>query len=545
MEPVFDDVIGMWVMPEVSESQEERLLREASEWEVELRAQQVATEVAAEVAALEQQVEPEPHTDWVQWGNALLDEITLYSLTQVPVTRRRRKAQEAPDMTQAPWGILLAPDLPLGTGFHIRDIVALRGVCYTLRGSKSTAQLLTEILNHLGIRVRLGKPQDLFRLACRIFDELSFVHMTRAVAARAIGIRPDDPAAANLCCVAGSYALNRLLLLGDVEEAGDKAQDQDASTSCLSGGSSRYELEGLAGGRQSASARRGIEACSLGLQPPATGVDWSPGDIDIFVGCHGLASSRQSVAAFRALVEYAKSSCSALFHGTRSRKVRLPTWLWPTDMPESSESLPVKPSVHISSEYEGWGALPAAVEAAMSTRGQTYPRDVVLEYASMWPESLRGAIRQLQSTLGVRRPIRVERVAEIRPFECQQWETHGRPTASSGFGKLWPAPMKINIVQYSHTSATPLSSAAVVSAFDFLPSMVTMTVDRSLTPRFEASDEARRCILKRELGLSKHAFGPSVDGTRLSIEDAIAKQLARITKYQRYGFELKQPAARE
>ena len=72
-----------------------------------------------------------------------------------------------------------------------------------------------------------------------------------------------------------------------------------------------------------------------------------------------------------------------------------------------------------------------------------------------------------------------------------------------------------------------------------MPSMVAMTVGPSLTPSFEISDETRRCILRRELGLSKHAFGPSVDGTRLCIEEAIAKQLARIAKYQSYGFKLK------
>ena len=94
--------------------------------------------------------------------------------------------------------------------------------------------------------------------------------------------------------------------------------------------------------------------------------------------------------------------------------------------------------------------------------------------------------------------------------------SHGGHSRLQGvsYGDLWPMPLKINIIQYSHASARPIPSADLVAAFDLMTSMVTMKVDRCLTTHFEASEATRRCIAERELKLSKYAFGPSVDGTR-------------------------------
>ena len=201
----------------------------------------------------------------------------------------------------------------------------------------------------------------------------------------------------------------------------------------------------------------------------------------------------------------------------------------------------INPCLRITTEYGGLGGHPAGVEDAMSTRGVTYQRDYVLEYADTWPASLKQSVRALEPTLGIKRPIRVERVAEITPFRVQTPFL----SASCSYGALHPVPMKINIIQYSCASAKPLPPSEVVKAFDLVPSMVTMQVAHSLAPSFAASEEARKAIRSRELRLSKYAFGPSADGSPQRLEEAILKQVNRIAKYQRYGFELRPPPPRD
>lgn len=445
MEPYFDEEIGMWMYDEQPETQEDKWAAEAEVMDVESRAQQVAMEVADEVALLEQQLgyTTTATTDWVQWGNSLLDEIGMYQPTlpnsayaglgvhadRYPKLHcRRRHKDPTPDLTCAPWGILLSTDLPLGCHFHPRDQVRLRGVCYALRGEKSTSDHLTQILDHLGIRVRLGQPEQLFHLTCRVFDELTFVQRTREVVAQAIGLRSDDPGTANLCHVSGSYALNRLMLVGDRPNSGSGgSRDCGDHNSILSEGPKRTIIRGLADGRQRrAAAPRSCPSAQGGDVPTAaTGISWTPGDIDIFVGCHGAASTKKSVASFSALVEHAKASCHLIYRNARVRhSFRMLSAVFGTEFRDPTVGVPVEPTVKVSSEYEGWGGhIPAGVEAAMSTRGQSYHRDVVLasmwsgRYASMWSSELRDTITHLQPTLGIRRPIRVERVAEVRPFK--------------------------------------------------------------------------------------------------------------------------------
>ena len=128
-------------------------------------------------------------------------------------------------------------------------------------------------------------------------------------------------------------------------------------------------------------------------------------------------------------MEHAKASCYEIFRQARSKRPRLTSWftLLPASLVEpKNELVRVEPTVKVSSEYEGWQHMPAAVEREVSTRGTTYPRDYVLDYANMWPADLRATVQKLDATLGIRRDIRVERVAEILPFKVRR-HTHPAP----------------------------------------------------------------------------------------------------------------------
>ena len=65
-----------------------------------------------------------------------------------------------------------------------------------------------------------------------------------------------------------------------------------------------------------------------------------------------------------------------------------------------------------------------------------------------------------------------------------------------------------------------------------------MRVDASLRVSFEASQETLSAIARRELRLTKYAFGPARDGSVQGVEEAIAKQVERIFKYETYGFNV-------
>ena len=308
----------MWVIDDGSESKDDALEKVAEQLRIEQKAKQVAQEVADEVAALEWQIEPDgppDSPDWVSMGQDLIHEIHASAWLMAwetmpappPWVRRRISSGEdgGPDLERAPWGVLLASDLPLGVDWHPSHQLRLRGVCYALRGGKSTAQHYTEVLAHFGLNVRMGDPQALYRLACRVFDERAFIHRTRSVVAKAVGVRADDPLSENLCCVAGSHALNRLLLLGE---------GQGSQVAAAGSSASRASGSAAAGGGESGILRRGAP-CDPGLSSSrqrdtaAPGVGWTPGDIDIFVGCHGSPRTRQSVESFKVC---APPTCSSL-----------------------------------------------------------------------------------------------------------------------------------------------------------------------------------------------------------------------------------------
>ena len=138
--------------------------------------------------------------------------------------------------------------------------------------------------------------------------------------------------------------------------------------------------------------------------------------------------------------------------------------------------------------------------------------------------------------------MRVERCVEVAPFG---YPFTTRATSCS-YGPLWPVPMRINVIQYSMTGdgrkqlrRPGAVERGPVTGFDLVPCRVVMKVDQQLTPRFDASEETRECVRRRELRLTPYAFGPATDPSINAIETAVEKQISRIRKYETtYGFKL-------
>ena len=500
--PYFDPSIGMW---EAEESPEEALEREYEAYEQHQRAAAVAQQVSDEVAALQWEAAGgHVSHDWRGMGAAILASLRTTPWGQARLWACRQRFYrgwplpapvmwfdpESDPLIGAPWGVLLDPSLPLGVDWAPTEMLRLRGVCTAFRGGLSTAQFFSRVLEALGIpklREHCHSPRRLFEFASRVFAELAFVHSCRTVAACAAGLLKADTSANDLCCVAGSYALHRALMLGCNDVVGS-------------------------------------------AQGPTT-PSWAPGDMDIFVGT--LDSSRRSKAAFDAVVEHARTAFACFSRHADDIK------LW------GSRGLPL---VTYSSTYEhahGLGEIvPASVAVAMGAfQGFSYSRDDVLDYSHAWDQPLVDAIKRQPETLGVHRPYQVDRVAEVE----HPARLHHFPVA---FDSLWPLPRKINIIQYSSGEAPggaprpPLTPLALVRGFDVLPAMVVMRVDHSLKPRFLATDDVARCVRRRELRLSPFAFGPAVADDRRAMEAAVRRQLVRLDKYRHaYGFALPEDAA--
>ena len=490
---VFDTDLGMWVMNDETEDDQSRLEREYEQEAIRQRAVEVAREVHEEVEAMEWEQEqmrsPRARmtTAHVAHGSKLLAQVGKY--VRIRPSSRFVWHEPGSEMLAAPWGVLLDTALPLGTLWSPVDMLRLRGVCSSLRDERSTGQFFACVLNTLGVRLRwhCHNPSKIFELATRVWSELSFVHSLRSVAAHAAGLSQDDPQAEHICCVAGSHALSRAILLGSDVAGGD------------------------------------------GSPCP---VSWRPGDIDIFVG--SVESKKRSYAAFKALVSHSEQACHSLF---RHSSDPTPSVFWPAGLTGPR----IRPRTQLLSRYNepgevGIGHLPSSIESAMATQGVAYERDAVLDYAGSFSDDLIRAVRALPPTLGIKRPYRIERVAEVFPFGS----AHSSGSANYSFGALWPMPMKINIVQYaSARPSSPFTTAHLLEGFDVIPAQVTMRVDRQLRPTFEASAEARTRISRRELALTQYAFGPAHSLRRDHIEEAITKQVDRIDKYMRtYGFRL-------
>lgn len=256
------------------------------------------------------------------------------------------------------WGVLLDPTLPLGIDWTPADMMRLRGVCSSLRGATPAGQFFAQVLETLGVRVRWYNhaPERLFTAASRIFTELTFVYSCRHAAARAAGLRADEPLAHKLVCVAGSYALHRSILLGTT-----------------------------------------AQSTTLGSKP----VGWAPGDIDVFVG--SLSTSERSQKAFDALVEHAKQTIDTLWkRPLKTSHSSLPFWL------TRGFGVSASASVSYSRQYGQLGGLPSSVESAMRSQGMRYPRHLAVgcadQQTEVWPaQSLKAAIEALPQTL-VRAP---------------------------------------------------------------------------------------------------------------------------------------------
>ena len=154
----FDSEIGMWVSGD-AEDGDEHLAREAESLHIHYRAAAVAQAVADEVAAIQyDRLGGEGPGDWVAKGGELLREISSLSESTGSTRRLTRRRvvwhEEGVDVMSAPWGLLLSTNMPLGVDWKPEDMMRLRSCCYSLRGSKSTAQFYLEILSHLGVHLR-------------------------------------------------------------------------------------------------------------------------------------------------------------------------------------------------------------------------------------------------------------------------------------------------------------------------------------------------------------------------------------------------------
>lgn len=525
----FDADIGMWCVPDNPEDPDTALAREAEALHIQHRAAAVAQAVADEVAAIQYDREPEgaPAVDWVEKGRALLgDIVSLSPMASWTLSHRKRRInwhESGSEMMNAPWGILLSTSLPLGVDWLPEDMIKLRSCCYSLRANTSTSQFLLDVLATLGVHLRphVHDAKRLFHLASRIFAELTFIHSLDAIAANACGLRRDDVDAANLITVAGSHALSRMLLL------------QPAPPSH---GAPRAPVRPPHATRRRGADGRPLPQQQLGgtTPEPPTGIDWTPGDIDVFVACRGSARSKHSMALFKAVVDHAKAACYGLY---RAARLRHPPFGWSIDDHLTPKIDPQVKTSHNGEPYSGLGGHPSAVVDALEARGASYERDSVLAFATgAYPPALVHAIGCLPPSLGMPRPLQIERVAEVLPF---QYPFAGRSTSCS-YGNAWPVPMKINVIQYYAARDGPpsLTPLELTSAFDILTAGVTMRVRRDLHVEFTASAATRRAVAKRELRLTNFAFGPAREPTEAAIEEAISKQIHRIFKYEAYGFKL-------
>ena len=487
----------MWVddSERYDESAEDALTREAERVLVAESAMRIAQEVADEVAALEFESEASTTAPaWVNRGFSMLDDVLAYR--GIP-RKYHRQTDPTPDLSVAPWAILTSTSLPLGFDWHPRDMIKLRSVCYAFRGGLTTGAFCGQILRRLGIPLRydVHPPHSLFELLCSVFDELKFVHSLRGVAAHAVGVDPDGRESENLCCVAGSYALNRYLLLD-----GQRIERPPIRA-------------GFGGAAVSAAEQRRL--------------DWAPGDIDVFVGCHGSPHSAKSIAAFRALVRHALDRSASVLRPARpsDRLALLELGVRP---PRPS------PIATTTDEYDALAHdVDARVASAMRGVRTTYDRRHVLDVLQSMevPPALLDAVRRLPSRLGAHGAIRVVRAVEVRLESYERPPDHATPH--------WPAPSKINVIQYAAPAGRPVDALAVVRAFDLLPCMVAMRVDTSLRATFELPPEARDAIARRELRLSAHCFGPAGSAAAdESVEMATIKQVRRIFRYMRRGFRL-------
>lgn len=101
--------------------------------------------------------------------------------------------------------VLLGDVLTSPIWSDLNDALSLRGTCAFLHGLTRTADWLAQLLAPLGFRTRwtLLPPRKIVGLAWHVHAEMALLHDLTRIGA----------ACGGTCCVAGSHALHRLLLL--------------------------------------------------------------------------------------------------------------------------------------------------------------------------------------------------------------------------------------------------------------------------------------------------------------------------------------------
>ena len=387
--------------------------------------------------------------------------------------------------------VLLADSLPLGPmkWWSPVQMLHLRSVCSAFRQERDTGEFLGAILLRLGVRARpslYGVP-CLRQVAVHIFNERTFLHGLRAVAAQAAGYPMSDDRVNNLVHVAGSFGLHRYSFLS-----------QDGA---------------VAGARQ----------------PLFVDHKWQPKDVDIWLASSADCDIDHKVLC--ALSEFCKSAFRT-FAADSCMIVATSTM--------GDVSHPFGLLGHAASDYE----LMADHERHERRRFTSYSKiEASLALHQLMPQLSHAQISALMGglpdILGRRtRPYSLCHVATV--WSCG----FSLPSPFTA----WSFPTSINIMLYTSTTLPmPLSASQIVGGFDIVPAMVAMKVNSDLREEFSLSPIVAQSIAKSKVALGLSAFRPAKlwlsiadhdsDAARqAAITYAITKQAERIAKYIQRGF---------
>lgn len=505
-------------------------------------------------------------------------------------------------LEQAPWCVMLAPQLALGAveWWQPPQMLLLRAVCKALRGGQSTASFIEDVLARgLGVKFSRGKynSAQLYGLCRRTSAERLLLASLPDIAARAAGLELSDPMAASAVVVAGGYALHRYL---------------------------REELH-------------------VGVGP-----GWNPGDLDIFIpyGARyddSVEAKQQSRAVWEAVLAHVSQLLPLVFGPTQLvRKVQVDYDRYEHDQlnPDDDPSHDEQPCAGDDEQRyaEDMVEAAAASDARAATEhereefkepefkerelfqepfeplaARTYTRGTLLRMANELelhgPQP--GCLATLEKhgvlagspadVLGRPRPYKIARVSKIMPvvkagrthdddlcFVTENYyervfqdgnsirssvtqvgprHSHDGPTAAAEAAerqrekrghdrRSWGIPCEVNLVQYH---GEPLEPLALVGGFDIVPPRVAVSVEPgSARHRFTLAPETAEAIAASELRLSQYTWGPcyprpsawGMTLEELSVEEEeqyvnrsiyvgpVRTQLFRIAKYEARGFRL-------
>ena len=397
---------------------------------------------------------------------------------------------------QAPWAVLLAPNLPLGAlcGWGLRDMLKLRCVCVALRGGMTTAAFFTAILRSLGVRGQFERLSGAhaFLLCERICSEVFFVHRLHSIC---------EKAGAG-CTFAGSHALHRMLLL---DEAGCR-----------------------------------------GEEPP----DWGPGDMDVFVSGTRDTDLRTDAEpwgpprndALEASIAAARDFMQALYPGAKieidARDAYRMSWMReePVNWQEPDDT----------TAYDREEVL-----QTLAARDPYYVCDDDQRVAT-WLPFLEA---QLPERGGFHRPHQLGRIVEVKVGRIPLDKTERKyqdpwRVALSELGDVartgWRAFHSVNIVEL--VSERPIDTLAVVGGFDMVQCGVAMEPAAPARLSFAYSQETLSCVRRRELRFTRYVLGPlrqvERDGEMITREQSLRNVVLglfhRGRTYEQRGFALMQ-----